>query len=405
MADARLGSSRRALLGSALGAAALGLMPQRARAAGARGATVKVSPCDLHLRHAWTLSRNSSSVKHNLVVTLTCDGISGQGEAAPNVRFHETTESARAALQRAAPILAALHPSQHVELNRRLRQALPDAPSARCALDVALWDWNARALGAPLYRVLGLSPLQAPPTSFSLGIAPRAELHAKVREAAAYPLLKIKLGAKPAEGISDREIIQAVRAAAPGKRLRIDPNEGWTLAQAREHLAWLAALPGVGSGPLVELCEQPLPAADLAGLRALHRGDDGSRAPLPILLDESVLDAGQIPRLVDAADGVVIKLQKAGGISPALEQITVARALGLKVMLGCMIESSLGITAAAHLAALCDYVDLDGHLLVADDPFRGVSVVAEEGRLRLPGVGADGAGGLPGLGVVAARAM
>ena len=147
MADARLGSSRRALLGSALGAAALGLMPQRARAAGARGATLKVTPCDLHLRHAWTLSRNSSSVKHNLVVTLTCDGISGQGEAAPNVRFHESTDSARAALQRQGTP----GPAEQREACGYLQRLFKDYPSGNRAREAQA---EAQRLGCAGTRVL-----------------------------------------------------------------------------------------------------------------------------------------------------------------------------------------------------------------------------------------------------------
>ncbi|MCS6913125.1 MAG: dipeptide epimerase [Myxococcales bacterium] len=330
---------------------------------------------ELHLRHAWTLSRGTTRTKRNVIVTLDCDGITGLGEAAPNIRYGETTETVLQALAAAGPLLAGIHPSHLAEAHRRLREALPAAHAARCAIDMALWDWNGRALGIPLWRQLGLDPGAAPLTSFSLAISDRQELLQKVQEAAPYPLLKLKLGARGPFG--DREIVQTVREAAPHKRLRVDPNEGWTPAEARQHLRWLAGLRHQGA-PVVELCEQPLPAHDLPALQALYR----ERLGVPILLDESALSAEEVPRLVGSCDGIVVKLQKAGGLTGALQQIAVARALGMRVMLGCMIESSLGITAAAHLAPLCDHADLDGHLLVDNDPFVGVKVA--QGRLHLP---------------------
>ncbi len=360
-------------------------------AAGRGGASLRFTQVELHLRHAWALSRNTSTVKRNYLVELTCDGITGIGEAAPNVRFHETPESVAEALLKARDIVAGVHPGHRVELSRRLLARLPHAYSARCAVDIAAWDWQTQALGVPLHRWLGLDPAAAPLTSFSISIAGKDELEQKVKEAAPYPLLKVKLGGK--NGISDQEIIEIIHRAAPGKRLRVDPNEGWTPGEARQKLAWLAGLRLSSSRsknavPLIELCEQPLPAADLPALRDLYR----DRAPfsgLPLLLDESVLSPEDIPGLAGACDGIVIKLQKAGGITGALDQIAVARALGFKVMLGCMIETAVGITAAAHLAPLCDYIDLDGNLLIDNDPYRGVQV--EAGKLRLP----EG----PGLGV------
>lgn len=345
---------------------------------------------ELRLRHAWTLSRNTSSTKRNVVVELHCDGVTGLGEAAPNVRFGESAETVLAALQAAAPIVAAVHPSHVAELAARLKAALPEAHAARCALDLAIWDWNGKALGAPLWRQLGLDAEGAPQSSFSLSIAAPEELRQKAREAAAFPLLKLKLGAK-GDG-ADRQIVETVRAAAPEKLLRVDPNEGWTPAEAREKLRWLASLrrgPAGAERPAIELCEQPLPAKDLGALQALYRDAHREHPQLPILLDESVLEAADIPRLAGACDGIVVKLQKAGGVTGALQQIAVARALGMKVMIGCMIESSLGISAAAQLGPLCDYADLDGALLVDNDPFRGA--VVEAGRIALP------AG--PGLGV------
>jgi L-alanine-DL-glutamate epimerase-like enolase superfamily enzyme len=356
---------------------------------GSGKAELRFHPIELHLRHAWRLSRNTSTQKRNYVVELRAGGVTGLGEAAPNVRFGETPETVERALAEAAQVVAEVHPGHRVELARRLRERLPGAHAARCAVDMALWDWQTRSLGVPLWRYLGLDPKAAPLTSFSLSIADKDELVQKVREAAAFPLLKVKLGARGAFG--DRDIVRTILEAAPGRVLRVDPNEGWTPAEAVAHLRHLAGLRVSLEGrdvPAVELCEQPLPARDLPALRALY-ADPARPRGLPLLLDESVLSARDLPGLVGACDGVVIKLQKAGGVSGALEQITVARALGMKVMLGCMIESSLGISAAAHLAPLCDYIDLDGNLLVDNDPYQGVRCQA--GRLSLP----EG----PGLGV------
>jgi len=197
----------------------------------------------------------------------------------------------------------------------------------------------------------------------------------KVKEASAYPVLKVKMGAD-----GDREVLAAVRDTTR-QRIRVDANEGWTPESAGERLEWLAKIG-------VELVEQPLPADRIEETRALRR-----RSPIPFYADESVHQAADIPRLVGAFDGINVKLMKCGGLAEAMRMIAVARAHGLKVMLGCMIESSLAITAAAHLSPLVDTADLDGNLLVRDDPFEGATV--EGGRLVLPN--------RPGLGVVPRR--
>jgi L-alanine-DL-glutamate epimerase-like enolase superfamily enzyme len=193
-----------------------------------------------------------------------------------------------------------------------------------------------------------------------------------VREAGDYEVLKVKLGSD-----DDREMLTAVRDTTD-RPLRVDANEGWTIAGALERLEWLARLG-------VEFVEQPLPADRLEQTRALRR-----RSPLPFFADESVHTAADVPRLVGAFDGINVKLMKCGGLGEALRLIAVARAHGLRVMLGCMIETSLGVTAAAQLAPLADAADLDGNLLIANDPFEGVKVA--RGRLVLPDA--------PGLGVV-----
>jgi L-alanine-DL-glutamate epimerase-like enolase superfamily enzyme len=231
-----------------------------------------------------------------------------------------------------------------------------------------------KRLGIPVYKLWGLNPHGAPPSSFTIGIAPSMqELTARVQEAAAYPILKIKLGTD-----TDGEIMKTVRAAAPDKVIRVDANAAWDVRQA---LAMIEMLAGHG----VEYVEQPLAAHDIDGLRFVRE-----RSPLPLIADESCVVATDIPRLVGAVDGINIKLSKCGGLREALAMIAVARAHGLRVMAGCMIETSLGISAAAHLAPLLDYADLDGAALLADDPYRGATI--EGGRIRIPDA--------PGLGVV-----
>jgi L-alanine-DL-glutamate epimerase-like enolase superfamily enzyme len=248
---------------------------------------------------------------------------------------------------------------------------VPGQASAEAAVDMALHDLAGQRLGAPLYEVLGIDPRRAPETSFTIGMDTPEVVAAKVKEASAYSILKVKMGSD-----DDRAMLQAVRDTTQ-QRLRVDANEGWTPADALERLEWLKALG-------VELVEQPLPAAMIAETRELRR-----KSPLPFYADESVHRAKDIPALAGAFDGINIKLMKCGGIAEALDMIAVARAHGLKVMLGCMIESSVAITAAAHVSPLVDTADLDGNLLLDHDPFLGATV--KDGRIVLP----DG----PGLGV------
>jgi L-Ala-D/L-Glu epimerase len=251
------------------------------------------------------------------------------------------------------------------------RAAVPGQSSAEAAVDMALFDLAGQRLGVPVYELLGLDPSHTPQTSFTIGLDTPEVVVRKVREAAAYPILKVKMGSD-----DDREVLQAVRDNTSAT-LRVDANEGWTPAGALERLEWLH---GLG----VEFVEQPLPAGMLEETRELRR-----RSPLPFFADESVHRAADIPALAGAFDGINIKLMKCGGLAEALRMIATARAHGLRVMLGCMIESSLAITAAAHLSPLVDTADLDGNLLLDRDPFVGATV--REGRLVLPDA--------PGLGV------
>lgn len=326
---------------------------------------LQVEPLPLTLRHPWTLSRNTSHAKKNVLVSLTRDGITGRGEAAPNVRYGQSWQTTRQALLACRPLLQNVDPFDLGHLAQKLDRALKGHPDARAALDMALFDWLGKALELPLHAVLGLSD-RMPVTSYTIGIDSLEMIRQKVEEAAEFPLLKIKLGTD-----QDKAIVKAVRSVTD-KPLLVDANEGWTdRVAALKHIQWL-------QGEGVVLVEQPMPAGMENDVRWLRQKVD-----MPLFADESSCHIGQIPRLVGAYDGINIKLMKCGGIFEALKMIALAHTLELGVMLGCMIESSLGITAAAQLSPLVDHVDLDGHLLLAKDPFLGVRII--QGRVHLPG--------------------
>ena len=320
----------------------------------------------LHLRHTFTIARSSEDVAESVVLELTADGVSAIGESAPTGRYGESPELV-------ARQLADVDLSD-VDL-RNLDVALARLPSERrgamCALDLALHDHLGKRLNAPLYRVLGLDPDAAKQTSFTVGIADIDTMVAKTREAAHMPILKVKVGAG-----REVETLAALRSVYHGA-IRIDANEGWEPEQAVRVLGEIARFD-------IEFCEQPIPAGDPAKMRYVRE-----RSKIPIMADESCRVPADVIALAGCVDGIVIKLVKSGGIREALTMIHIARALGMKIMIGCMIESSILATAGAHLTPLCDYADLDGPLLVVDDPYVGVRF--EGARLRLPDA--------PGLGV------
>lgn len=337
------------------------------------GFKVEIKTKRLNLRHAWTIARNTSTYKEYAFIRLEKDGIFGWGEAAHNVRYGETLESTIATMEKARPILEQADPWKYVDLNAAIQGLCDGQTAAKAAIDMALMDWLTKSLGIPLYQFWGLDPAKAPQTTFSIGIDTMEVVKQKVEEAAPYPLLKIKMGKD-----NDEEILAAVRSVTD-KTLRVDANEGWKDKElALRKIEWLAK-----NG--VDLVEQPMPA-DMLEETAWVR----ERAPIPIIADESVKTSSDIPKLAQAFDGINIKVDKAGGLQESLRMIWMARSLGMKIMLGCMVSSSLSITAAAHLSPLTDYPDLDGNLLLADDPFEGVKV--KDGWLILPD--------RPGLGVV-----
>jgi len=343
------------------------------------GAPLRLSrePVALPLREPWTIARGTSAARTNVIVRLwEGEGApAGLGEAAPNQRYGEDWRSVIAALDRLEPMVAAGRGDWSGLLDR-LTLLEPEHPSARAALDIALHDVEARRRGVPLHSLLGADPARMPDTSYSVGLDAVPVMQEKAKQAEAFPFLKIKL-----DGRDDRAVVEGIRAVT-GRPLLVDANEAWTDAdEAIEKTRWMRDLG-------VILVEQPLPAADLDGARRLR-----ARSALPIYADEAVRVVDDLPALAEAYDGVNVKVQKSGGLRPALRIIEAARGLGLEVLIGCMIETSVGITASAHLAPLADRADLDGALLLASDPFRGASI--EAGVITLPDV--------PGLGAVERR--
>jgi L-Ala-D/L-Glu epimerase len=319
----------------------------------------------LYLTHTWTIARNSSDFKDNVFLRIERDGFAGLGEAAPNVRYGENAELTTRRIEQMRDAFEKSDWLQFADLKQEIDRVITDQSCAKAALDIALLDWFGNRVGLPLYRLFGLDPAKTPITTFSIGIDTPEMITSKVREAADFPVLKIKVGRE-----NDAEVIAAVRKATD-KPLRVDANEGWkTREEAIRKIEWLQK-----EG--VDLVEQPMPAHMIEETAWVRE-----RAGVPILADEAVTDARDIPKLASAYDGINIKLMKSGGIQEALRMIHTARSMSLQIMLGCMIESSVAISAGAHLSPLVDYADLDGNLLISNDPYRGVAV--REGKLILP---------------------
>jgi L-alanine-DL-glutamate epimerase-like enolase superfamily enzyme len=330
----------------------------------------------VHTTVPFVIARGGAS-NHRVVkvVMRDSDGVVGWGEASPNRFYGETPETAIAALERLKPIVEGADVFQLESLEAEMNAALRNNGSVKSAISAAAHDIVGKRLGVPVWKLWGLDPAKSPLSSFTIAIAPdNEELVRRVKGASSYPVLKVKLGSD-----RDEEIIRTVRAAAPDKVIRVDANAAWSPKRA---LVMIDLLKELG----VEYVEQPVPATDLDGL-AFVRG----RSPLPIVADESCVVSADIARLAGLVDGINIKLSKCGGLREALRMIATARAHGMLVMAGCMIETSLAITAAAHFAPLLDYADFDGAALLSDDPHIGATIVG--GRITLPND--------PGLGVKA----
>lgn len=327
---------------------------------------------NLRLHRPFTTARGTGLTKQTIVVELTHDGITGRGEAVPVSYYGQTLETAERTLADIQPLLGD-DPFNLQTILDSLLTRFGDQRATIAAIDFALHDWIGKRLGVPVWQLLGLDPARAPQTSFTIGIDQPETISHKVAEAAGYPILKVKLGTS-----FDEQILQAVRSAAPDKPIRVDANAGWTADSALDKIRMCAAYG-------VEYVEQPVPPGDPAALKRLR-----DARVLPIVADESCVLPADVAPLYGCVDGVNIKLDKCGGIREGLRMIHTARSLGMKVMLGCMIGSSLYISALAQLGPLADWLDLDGHLLLEHDPFTGLGFA--DGYLKLsdePGLGVN----------------
>ncbi len=333
--------------------------------AGSGTAKLETEVIRLKLRHTWTTTMSSSEYRDTLHVRYVRDGITGYGEGAPIVRYHEDALGGQKALESIRGLMTSADPWEFDKLMSQVFRQLEGQFAAKAALDIALMDWIGKRLNVPLYRYFGLDPQDAPITTFSIGMDDPETTRQKIEEADAFPVLKIKVGVG-----NDEATIAAVRAVTQ-KPIRVDANEGWTnKEEAVRKINWLES-----QG--VQFVEQPMPAAMLEETRWVRE-----RVHVPLIADEACLSASAIPKLTEAFDGVNIKVDKAGGILQAYRMIQMAKVLGMKTMLGCMVSSSCSVTAAAHLSPLVDYADLDGNLLISNDPYSGVRV--EKGKLILP---------------------
>ena len=317
---------------------------------------------DLKLKHTFTISRSSRDVVPVVILKFEHNRIIAYGEASPNARYEETPETVEAFFEQ-INLGKLSDPFKLEEINDYLDSVAPGNWSAKCAIDIAMHDWIGKKLGVPLYKFFGADKDKVPISTLTIGIDTPEAVIQKVKEAKDYPVLKIKVGLK-----NDEEIIEAVRSVT-NKPLRVDANEGWkSKEEALEKINWLAA-------QNVELIEQPMPSSQLDDVRWLHE-----KVKMPIIADEA-LAYHDIAALSTAYDGINIKLQKNGGLLKARKLIYAARAHKMKIMLGCMIETSVGITAAAQISPLVDWNDLDGNVLISNDPFRGA--INENGRIFL----------------------
>jgi L-Ala-D/L-Glu epimerase len=304
----------------------------------------------LELAETFVIARDATDTAEVVHVEIEHDGVSGFGEGAPIDRYGESAESALAYVEEHADLLGG-DPFALDEIESRLE---PREWAARSAVDAALYDLQGKLVELPVWRLLGVRH-EGPPTSWTIWLGDPDDMARRAAKATEFLRLKLKLGAR--DGL-DVERVRAVRETTRVP-LQVDVNEYWTLDEALHALPQLAELG-------VEYCEQPLPVGDPGGARLK------AESPIPIYVDEDCHRLADVAACAERAHGINIKLAKSGGIREAVRMAHAARALGLRVMLGCMLESGLGIAAAAQIASLCDHVDLDGNLLLAQDPWPGV---------------------------------
>ncbi len=309
---------------------------------------------DLHLKHTFTIAHDSRDVQPTLIVELQDDNLSGFGEATTNNYYGVTMEGMKTALEKVRSSVESYVWGTPENLWEMVYSALQENPFALCALDMAAHDLFAKKQGQKLYESWGLSPDHNPLTNYTIGIDSVEKMVAKMQEVP-WPLYKIKLGTT-----DDLRIVRELRKHTDA-RFRVDANCAWTAEQA---IAYAPELKTLG----VEFIEQPLAAADREGMKRVF-----AESALPVIADESCIVESDVDSCAGLFHGVNVKLTKCGGLTPARRMISNAKNLGMKTMVGCMTESSVGISAIAHLLPLLDYVDMDGTLLISNDPATGVT--------------------------------
>ncbi|MDN3669154.1 dipeptide epimerase [Echinicola jeungdonensis] len=326
---------------------------------------------ELFLKHTFTISFLSRDAQDTLIVSLDDGNYFGLGEATTNPYYGATLDNMKACLEKAKPIVEEMKWKNPEELWDKTREIFVDNPFAHCALDMAAWDWYAKSKSKKLYELLELDPRKIPTTNFTIGIDTIPKMIQKMQEFQ-WPLYKIKLGTD-----HDLEIVKELRKHT-GAAFRIDANCAWTAEQAIAYSDELKKLN-------VEFMEQPLASEDWEGMKEVFQ-----HSKLPVIADESCITEVDVEKCHGHFHGINVKLVKCGGISPALRMLYKAKKLGMKTMIGCMTESSVGVSAIAHLAPLLDYVDMDGAMLLENDIAKGViirpdQVIFPEGS----GIGAE----------------
>lgn len=366
-----------------LGAAAIAVSPGLTAAAGDEltrhasaglGGKMKMSfkPYELTLRHAFNLARSSRTVTPDVLVEIEYDGLVGYGEASMPPYLGESVESVTSFLSK-IDLGQFSSPFQIEEIHNYMESIAPDNRAAKASVDIALHDLAGKIMGQPWFRIWGLNPSKAPFTSYTIGIDTAEVVRQKVDEAAPYNVLKVKMGLD-----NDKEFVETIREKT-GRPICVDANQGWTdKHKALEMCEWLAERNCL-------FVEQPLPKERIDETAWLRE-----RSPLPIIADEFLQRLPDVARAYGVYDGINIKLMKSTGMNEAYRMAVTAKGLGMKVMIGCMTETSCAISAAAQLAPLADWADLDGNLLITNDCFDGAKIV--DGKVTVapdrPGIGA-----------------
>ena len=334
---------------------------------GSSGSGLKLMyfPYELQLRHTFTVASYSRTTTPDVQVEITWEGVTGYGEASMPQYLGQTVESVCAFLSR-VDLEQFKDPFLMEDILNYVDSLSPGDTAAKAAVDIALHDLVGKLLGVPCYKMWGLNPDKTPSTTFTIGIDTSDVVRKKTLEAVGkFNILKVKVGLD-----TDEEMISTIRSVT-SVPLTVDANQGWKdRSKALDEIFWLKE-----QG--VVLVEQPLPVSQIDDTAWLTE-----RSPLPIIADESVQRLADIRGLAGAFSGINIKLMKCAGMREARAMISTARALGMKVMIGCMTETSCAVSAAAQLSPLVDFADLDGNLLISNDRFDGVKVV--NGKLTLP---------------------